>query len=64
MSETDNTQGLNLTESRIRIEVLRRREAKWLQMIKHWDIFMMENYNKVKERCRKGIPGSLRGQAW
>jgi hypothetical protein len=64
MSETDNTHGLGLSESRIRIDVLRRREVKWLQMIKNWDTFMMEHYTKVKERCRKGIPASLRGQAW
>ena len=62
MSEMDNS--ANMSESRIRLEVLRRRELKWLDMISHWDKYMRLNYKKVRERCRKGIPGSLRGQAW
>ena len=63
MSETDNS-SLPISESRIRLEVLRRREIKWLDMIGHWDSYMRGNYKKVRERCRKGIPGSIRGQAW
>lgn len=63
MSETDNST-LPITESRIRLEVLRRRESKWLHMLAHWDNYMLANYKKVRERCRKGIPGSIRGQAW
>jgi len=45
-------------------EVQRRRESKWLDMLSNWDDYMMRNYKKVRERCRKGIPSSVRGRAW
>ncbi|KAM9734521.1 TBC1 domain family member 10A-like [Menidia menidia] len=45
-------------------EVLRQREAKWLEMLNSWDKWMAKKHNKVKERCQKGIPPSLRGRAW
>ncbi|MFT7817421.1 TBC1 domain family member 10A-like [Arapaima gigas] len=45
-------------------EVLRQREAKWLDMLSHWDKWMAKRHKKVKERCQKGIPPSLRGRAW
>ncbi|XP_003965569.2 TBC1 domain family member 10A-like isoform X1 [Takifugu rubripes] len=46
------------------IEVLRQREAKWLEMLNSWDKWMAKKHKKVKERCQKGIPPSLRGRAW
>ncbi|MEQ2228192.1 hypothetical protein ILYODFUR_006413 [Ilyodon furcidens] len=46
------------------IGVLRQREAKWLEMLNSWDKWMSKKHNKVKERCQKGIPPSLRGRAW
>ena len=46
------------------IDLLRKRELKWLDMIKNWDSYMMKNYKKVRERCRKGIPSSVRPRAW
>jgi hypothetical protein len=33
--------------------VCRRREGKWLEMLSRWDSYMMHNYKKVRERCRK-----------
>lgn len=48
----------------IPIDVLRQREAKWLEMLNSWDKWMSKKHNKVKERCQKGIPPSLRGRAW
>jgi hypothetical protein len=45
-------------------ELQRRRETKWLDMLGNWDDYMMRNYKKVRERCRKGIPSSVRGRAW
>ncbi|XP_029024827.1 TBC1 domain family member 10A-like [Betta splendens] len=45
-------------------EVLRQREAKWLEMLNSWDKWMAKRHKKVKERCQKGIPPSLRGRAW
>ncbi|XP_011480146.1 TBC1 domain family member 10A isoform X1 [Oryzias latipes] len=52
-----------LTE-KLPIEVLRQREAKWLEMLNSWDKWMAKNHKKIKERCQKGIPPSLRGRAW
>lgn len=46
------------------IEVLRQREAKWLEMLSSWDKWMAKKHKKVKERCQKGIPPSLRGRVW
>lgn len=46
------------------IEIIRRRENKWLHMLDHWDKYMLEKYKKVRHRCRKGIPHSIRPRAW
>lgn len=51
-------------EKEIPVEVLRRRELKWLDMLANWDRFMLKKYKKVRDRCRKGIPPSLRARAW
>lgn len=40
------------------------REKKWLYMIENWGEYMSKNYKKVRERCRKGIPQSIRPKAW
>ncbi|XP_066544888.1 TBC1 domain family member 10A [Amia ocellicauda] len=45
-------------------EVLRQREVKWLDMLNNWDKWMAKRHKKVKLRCQKGIPPSLRGRAW
>ncbi|KAJ8286292.1 hypothetical protein GJAV_G00036790 [Gymnothorax javanicus] len=45
-------------------EVLRQRESKWLEMLNNWDKWMAKKHKKVKLRCQKGIPPSLRGRAW
>ncbi|XP_068167554.1 TBC1 domain family member 10A [Antennarius striatus] len=44
--------------------VLRQREAKWLDMLSHWDKWIIKRNNKVRLRCQKGIPPALRGRAW
>ncbi|XP_063220448.1 TBC1 domain family member whacked [Bacillus rossius redtenbacheri] len=44
--------------------VMLRREQKWLHMFKHWEQFMEKNYKLVRDRCRKGIPSSVRPRAW
>ena len=44
--------------------MIRRRENKWLHMLDHWDKYMLEKYKKVRHRCRKGIPPSIRPRAW
>lgn len=45
-------------------ETVLRREHKWLKMLSKWDFYMDRNYRKIKERCRKGIPMSVRPRAW
>ncbi|XP_071259547.1 TBC1 domain family member 10A-like [Salvelinus alpinus] len=45
-------------------EVLRQREVKWLDMLSNWDKWMVKRHKKVRLRCQKGIPPSLRGRAW
>ncbi|XP_055853331.1 TBC1 domain family member whacked [Episyrphus balteatus] len=40
------------------------REKKWIHMTENWSIYMSKNYKKIRERCRKGIPKSVRPRAW
>ncbi|VDK70029.1 unnamed protein product [Litomosoides sigmodontis] len=51
-------------EAAVDLDTLRKREKKWLHMLTNWSYFMDNKYEKVRERCRKGIPPSLRGRAW
>ena len=45
-------------------EIGKRRELKWLEMIHNWDIMMRRKPSKIRERCQKGIPKSVRSLAW
>lgn len=45
-------------------DVFRHRELKWVEMMQSWDKWITKKFAKVKERCRKGIPSSVRGRAW
>lgn len=56
---TDPTQ-----ESRLPVAVIRDRELKWIDMLENWEKWMSKRFKKVKERCRKGIPPSMRAKAW
>ncbi|EDV26602.1 uncharacterized protein TRIADDRAFT_13231, partial [Trichoplax adhaerens] len=40
----------------------RSREIKWLKMLKNWDKSLLSD--KLRNRVYKGIPNSLRSQAW
>lgn len=44
--------------------ITRKREKKWLKMFENWHKFIAKDFPKARERCRKGIPPSLRGRAW
>ncbi|OUC40850.1 putative TBC domain protein [Trichinella nativa] len=46
------------------VEVLRKREKKWLNMFNSWPQFMEKQFDKIKQRCRKGIPPAVRATAW
>ncbi|KAK2819102.1 hypothetical protein Q5P01_024663 [Channa striata] len=61
---TGGAQQYSANAEEIPIEVLRQREAKWLEMLNSWDKWMAKRHKKVKDRCQKGIPPSLRGRAW
>ncbi|CCW63266.1 unnamed protein product [Phytomonas sp. EM1] len=39
-------------------------EDKWANMTADWDYTYNKMRNKLKERCRKGIPAKLRGISW
>jgi len=54
----------NATAKKISIDRMRRRERKWLDMTANWERWMSKRFNKIKERCRKGIPPALRARAW
>lgn len=59
----DHKQASN-SKTSLPIEVIRQRELKWVHMFDDWDKWMTKKSSKVKERCRKGIPSSVRGRAW
>nr|XP_057904404.1 TBC1 domain family member 10A-like [Doryrhamphus excisus] len=52
------------SDKEVRVEVSRQREMKWLEMFNNWDKWVKHRFQKVKMRCRKGIPSSLRAKAW
>lgn len=58
------TQYTDAVDTALPMDVARQREMKWLDMLQHWDRWMPKRYQKVKLRCRKGIPPSLRARAW
>lgn len=42
-----------------------KREKKWLSMIDNWDSWILsKRFERLKKRCRKGIPSAVRGKAW
>lgn len=64
MKMTDNGADDYYREEELPVDVLRQREAKWLDMLLNWDKWMAKRHKKIKLRCQKGIPPSLRGRAW
>lgn len=48
----------------IPIEVIRSRETKWIDMLSNFNEWMERRFKKIKSRCRKGIPQSMRSRAW
>ncbi|GMR42505.1 hypothetical protein PMAYCL1PPCAC_12700, partial [Pristionchus mayeri] len=58
------TEEMQTIPRKVNLDQLRRREKKWLHMMDNWAHFMDDEYEKVRDRCRKGIPPSLRARAW
>eukprot|EP00730_Choanoeca_flexa_P011651 TRINITY_DN2740_c0_g1_i1.p1 TRINITY_DN2740_c0_g1~~TRINITY_DN2740_c0_g1_i1.p1 ORF type:complete len:491 (+),score=106.81 TRINITY_DN2740_c0_g1_i1:215-1687(+) len=46
------------------LQRLRRREQKWIKMLKKWDHYTTDKHDKQRLRVFKGIPDALRGEAW
>ena len=46
------------------IKVVQERELKWVDMLANFDEWMAKRFKKIKSRCRKGIPQSMRSKAW
>ncbi|OTF77950.1 TBC1 domain family member 10A-like protein [Euroglyphus maynei] len=46
------------------LKAIRIKERKWLQMLNNWRYYINFKWDKIRDRCRKGIPHSLRSQAW
>lgn len=54
-------------DPKVTLEKIRKREKKWLKMtssVETWDKWINHRWKKVRDRCRKGIPDSVRGRAW
>ncbi|XP_075336618.1 uncharacterized protein tbc1d10c [Odontesthes bonariensis] len=45
-------------------ELVRQREAKWINIMGQWDRILVKKSSKVKVQCQKGIPASLRAKCW
>ncbi|GAA6225346.1 ecotropic viral integration site 5 ortholog isoform X1 [Lates japonicus] len=45
-------------------ELVRQREAKWINIMLQWDRISLKKSSKVKVQCQKGIPASLRAKCW
>ncbi|XP_025419908.1 TBC1 domain family member 10A [Sipha flava] len=58
------TQYLMESKQLISPNKIKERERKWLNMTADWDKQMVKNIKKVQNRCRKGIPQSIRPRAW
>ncbi|XP_077466027.1 carabin [Stigmatopora argus] len=43
---------------------VRRREAKWINIMDQWQSILLKTSNMVKVQCQKGIPTSLRAKCW
>jgi hypothetical protein len=56
--------GVKEFEKKLPPKVLCRREAKWIEMLDNYDEWIKLRFDKVKSRCRKGIPALLRPKAW
>lgn len=61
---TGGTQYTDPSSDVTSVDKIRAREQKWLSMLNNWERWMSRRFPQVKNRCRKGIPPSLRGRAW
>ncbi|XP_041348201.1 TBC1 domain family member 10B-like [Gigantopelta aegis] len=50
--------------SKVDSATIRYREVKWIDMFADWEKWMSKRFDKVKGRCRKGIPSAVRSRAW
>ncbi|XP_022902819.1 TBC1 domain family member whacked [Onthophagus taurus] len=60
----DESKILNGTKETPTPETVIRREHKWLSMLSKWEYYTIKDYKKLRNRCYKGIPMSIRPRAW
>lgn len=51
-------------DRRLPVKIIRSREMKWREMCNNWEWWITRNRFKVRVRCAKGIPDSMRCEAW
>jgi len=65
--DTKKSKGIDTTkpkDEKRKIQLERSRSQKWSKMIKQWDVYLEKNPKKIKSRVLKGIPESIRSEAW
>ncbi|KAB5570995.1 hypothetical protein PHYPO_G00219850 [Pangasianodon hypophthalmus] len=45
-------------------ELVRHREMKWITLMNQWDQVLEKKHSKIKAKCQKGIPASVRARCW
>ncbi|CAH8451602.1 unnamed protein product [Heterobilharzia americana] len=50
--------------SALSLEKIRRKEIKWQNILTEWDKWMSYKTDRVRNRCRKGIPPAIRPRVW
>ena len=45
--DQQNANKLLSFQTPVDVEIMRRREVKWLEMLTQWDAYMLRNYRKV-----------------
>lgn len=62
---TSKTKNRSRKERAQLLKIIARRETKWLDMFANWDTMSStKQKSTLRSRVRKGIPNSVRGEAW
>lgn len=65
LRDNDDNRAEGDTPSAKELATQQRREAKWLRMFANWPTWVSgRKSEKLRDRCAKGIPDSIRGLAW
>ena len=64
LKESIEPKNLHLFAENLPMNIIRQRETKWMDMLTNLEKFTLKHPDKLKLRCRKGIPRSMRAKAW